>query len=123
MKISETLAKATEPTFSFELTPPVRGTSISRVHEIIDMLMPYNPAFIDVTNHAADSWFEELGNDNFVRHITRKRPGTLGLCAAIKYRYNVEAVPHLLCVGFTQDETEDALIELSFLDIHNVVAR
>ncbi len=122
MKISETLAKATNPIFSFELTPPVRGTSISRVHEIIDMLIPFSPTFIDVTNHAADSWFEDLGNENFVRHITRKRPGTLGLCAAIKYRYNVEAVPHLLCIGFTQDETEDALIELSFLDIHNVVA-
>lgn len=122
MKISEILAKATDPTFSFELTPPERGTSIREVNEIIDLLMPYDPAFIDVTNHAADSWFEEKDNNSFVRHITRKRPGTLGLCAAIKYRYNVEAVPHLLCVGFTKEETEDALIELSFLDIHNVVA-
>lgn len=122
VKISETLARATEPIFSFELTPPERGNSISRVHEIVDQLMPFHPAFIDVTNHAADSWFEELGDQSFVRHITRKRPGTLGLCAAIKYRYNVEAVPHLLCMGFTQEETEDALIELSFLDIHNVVA-
>ena len=122
MKISETLAKADGPFFSFELTPPERGASISRVHEIVDLLLPYRPAFIDVTNHAADSWFEELGDQSFVRHITRKRPGTLGLCAAIKYRYNIETVPHLLCMGFTQEETEDALIELSFLDIHNVVA-
>jgi len=122
MKISETLAKADGPIFSFELTPPERGASISQVHEIVDLLLPYRPAFIDVTNHAADSWFEELADQSFVRHITRKRPGTLGLCAAIKYRYNVETVPHLLCMGFTQEETEDALIELSFLDIHNVVA-
>lgn len=122
MKISQALAQATSPTFSFELTPPERGTSIGLVHEIVDSLIEFRPAFIDVTNHAADSWFEELGDQSFVRHITRKRPGTLGLCAAIKYRYDVETVPHLLCVGFTQEETEDALIELSFLDIHNVVA-
>ncbi len=122
MKIAEIFADRTGPTFSFELTPPERGTSISKVNEIVDLLMPYHPAFIDVTNHAADSWFEEKDNNSFIRHITRKRPGTLGLCAAIKYRYNVESVPHLLCVGFTQEETEDALIELSFLDIHNVVA-
>ena len=122
MTIAEILDRAESPTFSFELTPPERGTSIRRVNEIVDLLMPYRPEFIDVTNHAADSWFEEMDRDNFVRHITRKRPGTLGLCAALKYRYNVETVPHLLCVGFTQEETEDALIELSFLDIHNVLA-
>jgi methylenetetrahydrofolate reductase (NADPH) len=122
LKISETIATATRPTFSFELTPPERGTSISEVHEIVDLLMPYRPAFIDVTNHAADSWFEETGGGSYERHITRKRPGTLGLCAALKYRYDVETVPHLLCVGFTKEETEDALIELSFLGIHNVVA-
>ncbi len=122
MTIAEILDRADGPIFSFELTPPERGTSILRVNEIVDQLMPYRPAFIDVTNHAADSWFEEVGRNNFVRHITRKRPGTLGLCAALKYRYNVETVPHLLCVGFTKEETEDALIELSFLDIHNVLA-
>ena len=122
MKIAEFLADRTGPTFSFELTPPERGTSISEVHEIVDLLMPFNPAFIDVTNHAADSWFEETGAGSYERHITRKRPGTLGLCAALKYRYDVETVPHLLCVGFTKEETEDALIELSFLGINNVVA-
>ena len=122
MRIAEFLADRTGPSFSFELTPPERGTSISEVHEIVDLLMPYNPAFIDVTNHAADSWFEETGAGNYERHITRKRPGTLGLCAALKYRYDVETVPHLLCVGFTKEETEDALIELSFLGINNVVA-
>ena len=122
MKIREILDHLDEPFFSFELTPPERGASISVVTEIVDRLMPFRPTFIDVTNHAADSWFEELENGSFVRHITHKRPGTLGLCAAIKYRYDVETVPHLLCVGFTKEETEDALIELSFLGIDNVLA-
>jgi len=122
LKIGEILAAGRDSFFSFELTPPERGMSISDVTEIVDLLIPYHPLFIDVTNHAADSWFEALNEDSFLRHITRKRPGTLGLCAALKYRYDVETVPHLLCHGFTQEETEDALIELSFLDIHNVLA-
>ena len=122
MKISEILERLDRPFFSFELTPPERGASITEVTEIVDRLMPFRPTFIDVTNHAADSWFEELDNGSYVRHITHKRPGTLGLCAAIKYRYDVETVPHLLCVGFTKEETEDALIELSFLGIDNVLA-
>jgi len=122
MKIGETLSTRRDPFFSFELTPPERGMSISDVTEIVDQLIPFDPLFIDVTNHAADSWFEEVDEESFRRHITRKRPGTLGLCAALKYRYDVETVPHLLCHGFTQEETEDALIELSFLDIHNVLA-
>jgi len=122
VKIGETLAQLSDPFFSFELTPPERGMSISDVTEIVDQLIPFRPLFIDVTNHAADSWFEEVEEESYQRHITRKRPGTLGLCAALKYRYDLETVPHLLCHGFTQEETEDALIELSFLDIHNVLA-
>lgn len=122
MKIGETLATRRDPFFSFELTPPERGMSISDVTGIVDQLIPYRPLFIDVTNHAADSWFEEINENSFLRHITRKRPGTLGLCAALKYRYDVETVPHILCHGFTKEETEDALIELSFLDIQNVLA-
>ncbi len=122
MRIDESLARASGPFFSFELTPPERGTSIDDIHAKVDLLIPYRPAFIDITNHAADSWFEEREGGNFLRHITRKRPGTLGLCAALKYRYNVETVPHILCQGFTREETEDALIELSFLGIDNVLA-
>jgi len=122
VRISDFLAEARDPFISFELTPPERGTSITDIYEKLEPLLPYRPAFIDVTNHAADSWFEELRDGSFARHITRKRPGTLGLCAALKYRYNVETVPHLLCHGFTREETEDALVELSFLDIHNLLA-
>ncbi len=121
MQIGDFLARREDPFFSFELIPPARGTCISDVYELVDCLMPHRPAWIDVTNHAADSWFEELPDGSWRRHIVRKRPGTLGLCAAIKYRYNIETVPHILCQGFTREETEDALIELSYLDIRNLL--
>ncbi|MFA7330766.1 MAG: methylenetetrahydrofolate reductase [Candidatus Delongbacteria bacterium] len=122
MRIPEFLALRRQPFFSFELIPPIRGGGMAQVHEVLEALMPFHPAWVDVTNHAADSWFEEGEDGAWRRHIYRKRPGTLGLCAALRYRYGVETVPHLLCVGFTREETEDALIELSYLDIHNVLA-
>lgn len=122
MRIPDFLAQRREPFFSFELIPPVRGGGMQLVRQTVEELLPFHPAWIDVTNHAADSWFEEGDDGAWRRHIYRKRPGTLGLCAAIRYQYGIETVPHLLCVGFTREETEDALIELSYLDIHNVLA-
>ncbi len=122
MKISDILNQRNDPFLSFEIIPPTRGRSAREIYEIIDELIEFKPPFIDVTSHAADSYFVEQGNGTFTRHIKRKRPGTIGLCAAIKYRYKVEAVPHLLCQGFTKQETEDALIELNYLGIDNVLA-
>ncbi len=122
MKISEILDQAKDPFISFEIIPPPRGRSAKGIYEIIDELVEFRPPFIDVTSHAADSYFIEQNDGAFTRHIKRKRPGTIGLCAAIKYRYNVEAVPHLLCQGFNRQETEDALIELNYLGIDNVLA-
>lgn len=122
MHIPDFLAGRRDPFFSFELIPPVRGGGMSLVRQTVESLLPFQPAWVDVTNHAADSWFEEADDGAWRRHIYRKRPGTLGLCAAIRYQYGIETVPHLLCVGFTREETEDALIELSYLDIHNVLA-
>jgi methylenetetrahydrofolate reductase (NADPH) len=121
MLVPELIAGRERPLFSFELIPPRRGGGMGHVHAVIEALKPFDPAWVDVTNHAADSWFEEREDGSWHRHILRKRPGTLGLCAAIKYRYGIETVPHLLCVGFTREETEDALIELSYLEIHNVL--
>ncbi len=122
MKICEIIERATDPFVSFEIIPPARGRSAREVYEIIDELIDFKPPFIDVTSHAADSYYVEQDNGSFTRHIKRKRPGTIGLCAAIKYRYQVEAVPHLLCQGFNRQETEDALIELNYLGIDNVLA-
>jgi methylenetetrahydrofolate reductase (NADPH) len=122
MKVTEHYDKAKDPLISFEIIPPKRGGSVSRVFETLDGLRKYRPPFIDVTSHAAEAYYEELADGAVKRHIRRKRPGTIGLCAAIKHRYNVDPVPHLICKGFTKEETEDALIELNYLGIENVLA-
>jgi methylenetetrahydrofolate reductase (NADPH) len=122
MKVIEHYAKAKEPLISFEIIPPKRGGSVDQVFESLDKVMEYNPPFIDVTYHAAESYYEELADGTIKRHIKRKRPGTIGLCAAIKHKYGVDPVPHLICEGFTKEETEDALIELNYLGIDNVLA-
>ncbi|MCH8558715.1 MAG: methylenetetrahydrofolate reductase [Balneolia bacterium] len=122
MKVTEFYEQSDEPLISFEIIPPKRGKSINGIFEALDQVMPYRPPFIDVTAHAAEAYYEELEDGSVKRHIKRKRPGTIGLCAAIKHRYNVEPVPHVLCKGFTREETEDALIELNYLGIQNVLA-
>lgn len=122
MKVTEHYAQAKEPLISFEIIPPKRGGSVKKVFDMLDQVMEYNPPFIDVTYHAAESYYEELPDGTIKRHIKRKRPGTIGLCAAMMHKYGVDPVPHLICEGFTKEETEDALIELNFLGIDNVLA-
>jgi methylenetetrahydrofolate reductase (NADPH) len=122
MKVIEFYDKATEPLISFEIIPPKRGKSTKGIFDALDQVKPYNPPFIDITSHAAEAYYEELKDGVVKRHIKRKRPGTIGLSAAIKHRYNVEPVPHIICKGFTKEETEDALIELNYLGIQNVLA-
>jgi methylenetetrahydrofolate reductase (NADPH) len=122
MKIIDILKQAKEPPISYEIIPPLRGKSARQVYSVIEELIGFHPPFIDVTSHAADSVYLEQSDGTFKRKIQRKRPGSIGLCAAIKYRYKVEAVPHLLCRGFSRQESEDALIELNYLGIDNVLA-
>lgn len=122
MKVIEYIERASETLISFEIIPPMRGRSAQDVYDVLDQLIEFEPPFIDVTSHAADAYYVEQPDGSFKRHIKRKRPGTLGLCAGIKYRYKTEAVPHLLCRGFTREETEDMLIELNYLGIENVLA-
>lgn len=121
MKVIEHLQKAKNPLISFEIIPPKRGGDIGSILALLDDLVKYNPPFIDITSHAAEVSYDE-GPNGIKKVVKRKRPGTLGICALIQNKYNVDAVPHVLTKGFTREETEDFLIELNYLGIQNVLA-
>jgi methylenetetrahydrofolate reductase (NADPH) len=121
MKVTEHLANANEPLISFEIIPPLRGGDVQGLLVLIDDLVHYKPPFIDITSHAAEVVYEETSS-GIQRRVKRKRPGTLGVCALIQNKYHIDAVPHILCRGFTREETEDFLIELRYLGIDNVLA-
>lgn len=121
MKVSEHLHRAKETLISFEVLPPLKGEGIKCIYHQLDGLMEHNPAFINVTYHSSEYKYKERSNGSFDKIIYRKRPGTVGICAAIMNRYKVDVVPHLICRGFTREETENALIDLHFLGINNVL--
>ena len=121
MKVIDFLQEASSTLFSYEIIPPNRGGSIDKVFKLVEQLMPFDPPFIDLTSRSAEVYYEDDGKGKMIKHIRRKRPGTIGISAAIKNKFNVETVPHILCSGFTQQETEDALIELNYLGINNVL--
>ena len=121
MKVIEHLARAVEPLISFEVIPPLRGGNLQDLLGLIEDLVQFRPPFIDITSHAAEVIYEE-GNQGYQRKVKRKRPGTLGVCALIQNKWGIDAVPHILCQGFTREETEDFLIELRYLGIDNVLA-
>lgn len=121
MKITEHIKNAKKTLFSFELLPPVKGKGIQSIFDTIDPLMEFKPPFIDVTYHREDYIYKQRENGLLEKVAYRKRPGTVAICAAIMHRYSVDAVPHLICGGFTKEETENALIELNFLGIDNVL--
>ncbi|MBB6271450.1 methylenetetrahydrofolate reductase (NADPH) [Pedobacter cryoconitis] len=122
MKITDHITNAKGKTlFSFELLPPVKGKSITDIYAAIDPLMEFNPPFIDVTYHREDYIYKQHDNGLLEKVSYRKRPGTVAICAAIMNKYKVDAVPHLICGGFTKEETENALIDLQFLGIDNVL--
>lgn len=121
MKVIEHLAKAKEPLISFEIIPPKRGGDIHGILSVLDDIMKFNPPFIDITSHSAEVVYEETPN-GIKKKVKRKRPGTLGICALIQNKYEIDAIPHILTKGFTREETEDFLIELNYLGIQNVLA-
>ena len=108
--------------FTFEILPPVKGHHINSIFDNVDPLMEFNPPFIDVTYHREEYIFNEKENGLLEKKIVRKRPGTVGICAALQNKYNVDAIPHILCGGFSREVTENFLIDLDFLGIDNVVA-
>jgi methylenetetrahydrofolate reductase (NADPH) len=121
VKVIEHIKRASKPLISFEIIPPKRGGDIKGLLSIVEDISKYNPPFIDITSHAAEVIYEET-QKGIQRRVKRKRPGTLGVCALIQYKYDIDSVPHVLCQGFTREETEDFLIELQYLGIQNILA-
>ena len=122
MKVTEYIKQAEGNTlFSFEVLPPLKGQNIQTLFDHIDPLMEFNPPFIDVTYHREEYVYKKRENGLLERKTVRKRPGTVGMCAAIQNHYQVDAVPHIICGGFSKEETENALIDLNFLGIDNVL--
>ena len=122
MKVIEHLERSGgKPIISFEVIPPKRGGDITQLFSVIQDIMKYEPPFIDVTSRAAEVEYRETPQ-GIQKKVIRKRPGTIGISVAIKNHFNIDTVPHMLCLGFTREETEDALIELNYLGIENVLA-
>ncbi len=121
MKVIEHLENAKSTLVSFEIIPPKRGGNIKQLLNVLEDITKYHPPFIDITSHPAEVVYEETPTGMQMK-VKRKRPGTLGICALIQNKYNIDAVPHVLCSGFTREETEDFLIELHYLGIENVLA-
>ena len=121
MKITEHIANAKDTLISFEVLPPLKGKTIHSLYEHLDPLMEFRPPWINVTYHRSETMFKKKTDGTFEKVEVRKRPGTVGICAAIMNHYQVDAVPHIICGGFTRRETEDALIDLDFLGIDNVL--
>lgn len=123
MKVIDLLNKNTETLFSFELLPPLKGKNIESIYRAIDPLIEFGPKHINVTYHQQEVVYKKHKSGLLEKRTIRKRPGTVAISAAIKYRYpSVEVVPHLICGGFTRSETEYALIDLHFLGIKNILA-
>ncbi len=123
MKVTEHFAKAKGKTLiSFEVLPPLKGGGMVSIFDTLDALMDFKPPFVDVTYHREEFLYKQRPSGYYEKTAIRKRPGTVGICAAIMHRYGVDAVPHLICGGFSVEETENALIDLNFLGINNVLA-
>ena len=121
MKVIDHIKQAKDTLVSFEILPPLKGKGISAIYNHLDPLMEFKPAFINVTYHRSEHIFKKRSDGSFEKVVVRKRPGTEAICASIMNRYNVDTVPHLICGGFTVQDTEDALLTLSYLGIDNVL--
>jgi methylenetetrahydrofolate reductase (NADPH) len=121
MKVTDHIKESKDTVVSFEILPPLKGKTIESIYNHLDPLMEFHPAFINVTYHRSEQVFKKKADGTFEKIEVRKRPGTVGICAAIMNHYKIDAVPHLICGGFNIQETENALIDLAFLGIDNVL--
>jgi len=122
MKVIDIINNSQKTIFSFEILPPLKGQNINDIYGNMDPLMEFNPPFINVTYHREEVVYKRLPSGLLEQKTVRKRPGTVGICAAIMNKYKIEPVPHILCGGFSKEDTENALIDLNFLGIQNVLA-
>ncbi|MBP2691053.1 MAG: methylenetetrahydrofolate reductase [NAD(P)H] [Muribaculaceae bacterium] len=120
MKVIDYIRQSTSPIFSFEILPPLKGNSIQKVYDIIDRLTEFDPKFINITSHHSESVFMPQPDGLHRKVSLRRRPGTVAVAAAIKYKYGIIPVPHIICTGFSKEETEYALLDLNFLGIDNL---
>src|SRR5947209_5095988 len=122
MKITEHIQQAKDTLISFEVLPPLKGRSITSIYDHLDPLMEFKPSWVNVTYHRSESMFKRKSDGSFEKVEVRKRPGTVGICAAIMNHYQIDAVPLIICGGFTRRETEDDVIDMNYLGIHNALA-
>jgi methylenetetrahydrofolate reductase (NADPH) len=122
MSVIDKIKNSNGPLFTFELLPPLKGHSIDRAYKAIDRLIEFQPSYINFTTHRNEITYRERPDGLLEKRVTRLRPGTVALAAAVKYKYNITVVPHILCGGFTKEETENVLIEMNFLGIDDVLA-
>lgn len=121
MRVIDHLTPGSPTTFSFEILPPLKGNDIDRVYSIIDKLREFDPKYINITSHRSEQIYVERPDGSIVRSKVRKRPGTVAIASAIQNKYDILTVPHIICKGFTREETEYALIDLNFLGVHDLL--
>ena len=121
MKVTDLINQSGKTAFSFEILPPLKGNSIEKVYNIVDKLIEFDPKYINITTHHSEYIYKDMPDGTIKKINVRKRPGSVAIAAAIQNKYNVTAIPHLICKGFTREETEYALIDLNFLGVHNLL--
>ena len=121
MRVIDLINSQKETAFSFEILPPLKGTGIERLYQTIDLLREFEPKYINITTHRSEYVYKELGNGLFQRIRLRRRPGTVAVAAAIQNKYGITVVPHILCSGYTCEDTEYTLLDLQFLGITDLL--
>ena len=121
MKVIDLINSSKSTAFSFEILPPLKGNSIQKVYNVIDKLIEFDPKYINITSHHSEYIYKTLPDGSFQKVNIRKRPGSVAIASAIQNKYGIPAVPHIICKGFTKDETEYALIDLNFLGVNNLL--